>query len=125
MYPKALTDVANRLVAGCREGRELEGLDLLYAADAVSVEALAMGEGGAESHGRDGIKAKHDWWRGAMDVHAAKVDGPFLHAPDKFSVIFDIDATDRATGERRQMTEVGVYQIRDGKIVREEFHYHA
>ncbi len=125
MYPKQLTEIANELVAGCREGREYEGLDKLYAADAVSVEAVAMGEGGPETHGRDGIKAKHDWWRGAMEVHSANVDGPFLHGPDKFSAIFEIDATDRSTGERRQMKEVGVYQIKDGKIVREEFHYHA
>ena len=41
-----LKQIAEELVAGCREGRAKENLDKLYAADAVSVEAAdAMGMG--------------------------------------------------------------------------------
>ena len=43
----AMQDVARELVAGCREGRETENLDKLYAPDAVSVEAVDMGGQGA------------------------------------------------------------------------------
>ena len=54
----SLSEVANELVAGCREGRARADLQKLYAADAVSVEAADMG-GGRETHWRVGIDGKH------------------------------------------------------------------
>jgi hypothetical protein len=36
-------------------------------------------------------------------------------------VQYDIDVTDRNSKKRMQMSEVGVYTVKDGKIVREEF----
>jgi ketosteroid isomerase-like protein len=56
-----------------------------------------------------------------MEVHSAEVEGPFLHGDDRFAVIFDIDATDKASGQRMPMREVAVYHVADGRIVREEF----
>jgi hypothetical protein len=55
-----------------------------------------------------------------MEVHSAKVGGPFV-APDTFVVQFDIDATDKESKKRMQMSDVGIYTVRDGKIAREEF----
>lgn len=117
-----LKDIAAALVAACREGRESETLLALYAPDAVSVEAVDMG-GGRETVGRDGIRGKHDWWNANFDVHEAKVSDPMLHAPDRFAVIFEIDATNTGSGERSRMTEVALYTVGDGRIVREEFFY--
>ena len=54
-----LKEIADELVAGCREGRTNANLDRLYAADAVSVEASDMGGQGRETAGLDGIKGKH------------------------------------------------------------------
>ena len=42
---------------------------------------------------------------------------------DRFALIFDMDVTNRETGQRMQMREVGLYTVADGKIVREEFFY--
>ncbi|MBN8632737.1 MAG: nuclear transport factor 2 family protein [Rhodobacterales bacterium] len=117
-----LNDIANELVAGCREGRERANLDRLYATDAVSVEATDMG-GGRETVGLAGIHGKHDWWGANFDVHGFTAEGPFLHGDDRFSVIFEMDTQNKATGERRKDREVAVYHVKGGKIVREEFFY--
>jgi hypothetical protein len=36
-------------------------------------------------------------------------------------VQYDADVTDKNSKERRKLSEVGVYTVKDGKIVREEF----
>lgn len=120
-----MKDIAKALVAGCREGgaKVRENLDRLYAEDAVSVEAADMSGQGRETKGRAGIHGKHAWWDGAMEEHESKVTGPFYHGDDQFSVFFEVDATDKGTGQRFQMQEIGVYHVKGGKIVREEFHY--
>ncbi len=118
-----LKAVAEKLYAHCEAHTELQGLDELYAADAVSVEALAMGDMGAEAAGLDAIKGKHAWWNETMEVHGGEMKGPYLHGDDRFAIWFQVDATDKTTGERNLMTEIGVYTVKSGKIVREEFYY--
>ena len=115
-------EIANELVAGCREGRERANLDRLYAADAVSVEAMDMG-GGRETRGLAAIHGKHDWWSNAFTVHSLMVDGPFTHGEDSFAVIFEMDTENKASGERRKDREVAIYHVKDGKIIREAFYY--
>jgi ketosteroid isomerase-like protein len=117
-----LKEIADELVAGCREDRTRENLDKLYATDAVSVEPTDMG-GGRETVGLQGIHGKHDWWEANFDVPALTVEGPFLHGDDRFAVIFDMETVNKASGERRKDREVGVYHVQGGKIVREEFFY--
>jgi ketosteroid isomerase-like protein len=118
-----LKEIAQELVAGCREGRARENLKKLYAQDAVSVEPAAMGGMGRETHGIAGIDGKHQWWEDNHDVTGDKVDGPFLHGEDRFAVIFSIQGRTKADGQTFDMTEVGVYHVADGKIVREEFFF--
>jgi len=36
-------------------------------------------------------------------------------------VQYDADVTDKSSKQRRRMSEVGVYTVKDGKIIREEF----
>jgi ketosteroid isomerase-like protein len=122
--PMTLNEIAAELVAGCREDRARENLDRLYAPDAVSVEAMDMG-GGRETVGLAGIHGKHDWWDGAVTMHELTVEGPFTHGEESFAVIFGMDTTDKATGQRTQSREVGVYHVKNDKIVREEFFYSA
>ncbi len=117
-----MNDVANELVAGCREGRVRANLDKLYAPDAVSVESADFGQG-RETKGLAGIHGKHDWWENSQIVHSSSVDGPFPHGDDRFAVIFDVDSEDKTTGKRGAMREVGIYTVSNGKIVREEFYY--
>lgn len=115
-------DVARELVAGCREGREAENLNKLYAEDAVSVEAADMGQG-RETVGRDGIRGKHDWFASMYDQVSGETSDPMPHGDDRFAVIFDTKMRKRETGEIEEMRDIGVYTVKDGKIVREEFFY--
>lgn len=119
-----LKTIGEALVAHCNNGTERQALDTLYAEDAVSVEANPNPQSGtAITEGRTGIHGKHDWWDNAMETHSTKADGPYLHGEDRFAVIFKADATDKESGQRFQMKEVGIYTVAGGKIVREEFFY--
>src|SRR5206468_12239467 len=64
--------------------------------------------------------AKNDWWEKNMEVHDSKVSGPFV-AGDTFVVRFDIDATDKNSKKRMQMSEVGIYTVKNDKIAHERF----
>lgn len=126
-----LRSVATQLVTGCREGRELENLDKLYAPDAVSVEAYAMpgSEMGREAHGVEAIKGKHAWWNASFEMldtgRTAEdmVQGPYYFGDDRFGVRFEIKTKNRETGDIEDMTELATYHVKGGKIVREEFFY--
>ncbi|MEM9843904.1 MAG: nuclear transport factor 2 family protein [Pseudomonadota bacterium] len=120
-----LLDVANALVEGCRTGTETDNLDVLYAPDVVSAEAMAMpgGEMPREVQGLEAIRGKHAWWNSMMEVLDADASDPMLHGEDRFAVIFRLKAKERASGEVTEMEEVGIYTVRDGKITREEFFY--
>jgi SnoaL-like domain len=113
-------EVATRLVELCRNGEWRKALDELYGKDIVSVEAHEMENMPAEMRGIDQVRGKTDWWEKNMEVHSAKVTGPFV-ASDTFVVQFDIDVTDKASKKRMQMSEVGIYTVKDGKVSREEF----
>ncbi|MEW2916464.1 nuclear transport factor 2 family protein [Ruegeria sp. ANG10] len=118
-----LKEIADELVAGCREGRAKENLSNLYAPDAVSVEAQEMEGMGRETHGIDGIRGKHEWWEGAHEVSGASVSDPYLHGDDRFAVIFEVQGKVKESGETFDMKEVGIYHVANRKIVREEFFY--
>jgi SnoaL-like domain len=113
-------EVATRLVELCRNGEWRKALDELYAKDIVSVEAHEMENMPAEMRGIDQVRGKTDWWEKNMEVHSAKVSGPFV-ARDTFVVQFDIDVTNKASKKRMQMSEVGIYTVKNGKVAREEF----
>jgi hypothetical protein len=113
-------EVAKKLVEFCRKSEWRKALDDLYAKDIVSVEAQAMENMPAEMRGIDQVRGKTDWWEKNMEVHSAKVSGPFV-ARDTFVVQFDIDVTDKGSKKRMQMSEAGIYTVKDGKVSREEF----
>jgi hypothetical protein len=74
----------------------------------------------AEMRGIDQVRDKTKWFENSFEVHSAKVGGPFV-ARDTFVVQFDIDVTDKASKKRMQMSEVGIYKVKEGKVAREEF----
>lgn len=113
-------EIAQKLVQHCQNQTELQGLDELYAENCVSVEPMAPEGMDTVSNGVDAIKAKHDWWGNAFEVHSGNIEGPFVNG-DKFSVIFEMDATEKASGQRWQMKEVALYEVENGKIARESF----
>lgn len=114
-------EIANKLVAVCKAGK-FEDAQVLYAPDAVSVEASAPPGGQREAVGLAAIKAKGEWWVANHEVHSMQVAGPWPH-DDRFIVGFRFDVTMKPTGKRFTMEEMALYTVKDGKIVREEFFY--
>lgn len=123
--PEQLMQIGGKLVEMCNQGRDTECLNQLYSENAVSAEAVAMpGQASNEAAGLDAIRGKHEWWFGAHEVHSSAAEGPFVHGEDRFAVIFDMDVTNRESGERTQMREVATYYVNEaGQIAREEFAY--
>jgi ketosteroid isomerase-like protein len=120
--PASTAAVAQDLVALCREGRNLDAVNRLYSPRIVSIESSGTPEMPAEMSGIEAIRAKHEWWDANNEVHSAEVNGPFL-GEDQFAVQFTWDATFKPSGQRSTMSEMALYTVRDGKIVREEFYY--
>jgi hypothetical protein len=117
-------DVAQKLVSMCKERRDHDAVNELFAPDAISVEAVAMPGLGQEARGVDAIHAKGKWWRDNHDVHSVGVEGPYPHG-DRFAVRFTYDVTQKQSGRRIKMDEVALYTVKNDKIVREEFFYTA
>ena len=116
-------EIANKLVELCRQGKNAEALATLFADDVVSVEACAPPGGQREAKGLSAVKAKGEWWVANHEIHSAAISGPWPH-DDRFAVRFDYEVTNRPSGHRMKMDEMGLYYVKDGKIVREEFFYH-
>ena len=113
-------EIAEKLCEHCRNQTEAQGLQELYAEDAVSIEPMAMEGQSPVSEGRAAIQGKHDWWGQNFEVHDFNMEGPFING-DNFSVIFEIDATDKNSQQRWKSKEVALYETANGKIVRESF----
>lgn len=115
--------VAKRLVDLCREGKFVEAQEELYARDAVSIEPEATSTGPlGNAHGLDAIRAKTKAFdQNCLQVHSVSVSEPLI-AGNFFSVTMGLDATYKDRG-RSAMEEICVYELRDGKIVREQFFY--
>lgn len=118
-----IQQVAHRLVELCRAGQYDQAQEELYADAAVSIE----GDGQkAESiaRGMAAIREKGKQWAGNLvEVHGGSVSDPVI-ADGWFSVAMGLDATYKDMG-RVAMKEIAVYQVRDGKIVHEQFFYNT
>ena len=117
-------EIGKRYVALCQQGKNDACLDELYAKNAVSIEAAPPPGGEKTSKGLDAIKAKGKGWAESHTVHKAEVSGPFPHE-NRFAVRFMFDVTDKPSGKRMTMDEVGLFTVENGKITREEFFYPA
>lgn len=98
-----------------------EGAAAKYNSDDI-VSYEAMDGPMAVCRGKDAVKQKGDWWQANHEVHGALVEGPYVNG-DQFVVRFTMDVTPKATGQRMSMDEVGIYTVKNGKIVEERFCY--
>jgi ketosteroid isomerase-like protein len=72
--------------------------------------------------GRTAVHGKGEWWFGAHEVHSLDITGPFVNG-DQFALGFRMDVTQKESGQRLQMDEVGLYTVKNGKIAEERFFY--
>ncbi len=87
-----------------------------------SNKAVSIEGSGHAWHGLKAIAKKSEEWLSQHTIHSASASGPFVGSTG-FSILFDMDVEVKATGQRIKMQEVGVYTVKNGKIVQEEFMY--
>jgi hypothetical protein len=111
--------VAQDFMAMARAGKmqELEAKWL-----APSIESVEGVGASLSWSGKKAVLAKYRAWEADHDIHGMQVDGPWVGATG-FAVKYALDVSQKSTGQRHQMEEIAVYTVKNGKIVREEFHF--
>ncbi len=114
-------DVANRFNELAQTGQWNAIQDELYADNAVSIEP-ASSPGLQNAEGLEAIKEKGKQF-GEMveEMHGGYSNEPVV-AGNHFALAMGMDVTMKGQG-RMQMHEIAVYQVNDGKIVKEQFFY--
>ena len=113
-------EVANKWASMCREGKNLECINELYADNIVSREM--PGTPNEVETGKQNIWNKNkQWLDNVQEWHSGEISDPIVtdnHFTSKMK--FDVTFKDRG---RQQMEELGVYEVKDGKIAKEQFFY--
>lgn len=113
-------EIANRLVKFCQQGDFESAQNELFAQDAVSIEPHSTPAFEKETKGLDAIKEKGKKWNSMVEtMHEAKVSEPLI-ASNSFAVTMQMHVTMK-DGQDMNMTELCVYEVKDGKIISEQF----
>ena len=114
-------EVANRFIELSKEGRYDVIQDELYSQDAVSIEpqnSMAM----PHAEGLAAIKLKGQKFNESIEeMHGGWCSEPVVGGTF-FSVAMGMDATMKGMG-RMKMDEIAVYEVKDGKIIKEQFFF--
>ena len=114
-------EVADRLSQLFKEYKWKEALEELFSQDAVSIEP-AHSPGLQTVEGLDNIKKKGDQFNEMVEeMHGGWVGEPIVGG-NHIAVAMGMDVTMKGAG-RMNMEEICVYEVKDGKIVKEQFFY--
>jgi ketosteroid isomerase-like protein len=113
--------IASRLTEFCRLMDWTGAHKALFAADAVSIEPEGAGPQ-TTTRGVENFAKKAQHFGQEFEQHSCVVSDPIV-AGDFFACTIAIDVTERKSGARFTLTEVAVYEVKDGKIAREQFFY--
>ena len=112
--------VADKLVALCREGKNDQAIEELYADNIVSHEQPGVPQPVTE--GKEAVAEKSKQWAESVaEFHGSSVSDPIVSG-DFFAITIEADVTFKERG-RVQIEEIGVYEVKDGQIVKEQFVY--
>jgi hypothetical protein len=112
--------IAFRLVELCRTGEWDLAQKELYADDAVSIEPFATPEFEKETKGLHRIVDKGEKFQEMVkEMHSIEVSEPMI-VPRSFAFVLTMDITMKGKN-RQKMSELCVYEVRNGKIVSEHF----
>ena len=109
--------IANEFTDALKAG-EFKKCEAMWSNDIVSLEN--MDGPMARLEGRKAVEGKGEWWFANHEIHSFEAQGPFVNG-DAFAVAMQLDVTNKESGERTQMNEVGLYTVKGGKIVEERF----
>ncbi|MEP7255870.1 MAG: nuclear transport factor 2 family protein [Ferruginibacter sp.] len=114
-------EVANKLVAYMRQGQIFEAQTELYSDDIVCIEP----EGTMMPHitkGKTAVGEKGKLFASMIEErHGGSCSDPVVGGR-YFSISMTLDATMKGAG-RQVLDEICVYEVKDGKIVHEQFYY--
>ncbi len=115
-----ISQIANRLVELCRKGEFQTVYSELYSPDCQSIEPK-----GAQIEVCNGLAEmaeKGKKWNEMMEeFHGSTISEPLI-GDNHFCIAMMMDATFKDTG-REKMNELCMYEVKDGKIVKEQFYY--
>jgi len=114
-------EIADNLVEWCNKGDYVRAYQELYSPKIVSIETEDQSEM-AHLEGMEAVMKKGEWWENTFEVHSSIASDPVV-ADNWFSVKFEMDTTHKPSGQRSKSSEIGVYKVEEGKIVREQFFY--
>ncbi len=115
------SEIAQRLVELCREAKWEAAQRELYADEARSIEAAAGPVFPQETRGLAAIIEKGRKFDAMVEqLHTIAVSAPLV-ADHSFACTMRMDVTMKGQG-RFDLTELCVYEVKDGKIVAERFH---
>jgi|SRR5580700_7341910 hypothetical protein len=112
--------IASRLVEFCRRGDYDAAHKELYAVNAVSIEPDSTPE--TTVRGLAGLAEKSKMFADTFEVHGGSISDPVV-AGSFFSCAMTADVTDKKSGVRFTLEEICVFEVQDGKIVREQFFF--
>jgi len=114
-------EVANHCIALFRKGDFQAAHDQFYADDIVSIEPT-----GARLEivqGRDAIAKKGQEWQAMLEkVHSSEVSDPLV-AENFFSCTMKMVVDIKGGPKELNMDEVCVFEVKEGKVVKEQFFY--
>jgi ketosteroid isomerase-like protein len=114
-------EVANRFYELAQNAEWEKIQDELFSEDAASIEP-PRSPGLQTVEGKVAIKKKGEKFAEMLEeMHSGYTKEPVVTG-DYFSVIMGMDCTMKGMG-RMKMDELAVYEVRDGKIVKEQFFY--
>ncbi|MEO8768794.1 MAG: SnoaL-like domain-containing protein [Ferruginibacter sp.] len=114
-------EIAARLATLCGKGDFETAQKELFSNDAVSIEPYATPAFEKETKGLDNILEKGRKFEGMTEtIHSLSVSEPLI-GTNSFALTLNMDMTMKGK-ERMNMTELCVYNVKDGKIISEEFH---
>jgi hypothetical protein len=113
-------EIAERLVALCRQGNVEGAQKELYAADAINIEPYGTAAFAKETKGLSAIIEKgHAFGAMIEQVHSISISDPLV-AGNSFACAMHFDVTIKGHG-RHRLDELCIYEVKDGKIVSEQF----
>lgn len=112
--------IADRLVGLCRKGDIEKAQKDLFSDDAMSIEPNASPAFEKETKGLQAIIEKAEKWNSMVqELHSITLSDPLI-ATNSFCCTMRLNVTMKDGGQM-DMTELCVYQVKDGKIISEQF----
>jgi len=113
-------EIATKLAAYCRKGEFGAAQKELYAADVISIEPMATAQYDKETKGLHAVQEKIKKFMGTIETsYGNKVSEPLVTG-NVFAFTLDMDVAMKGK-PRSNFTELCVYQVKDGKVISEQF----